>query len=160
VGLVLRWNLSGGGKVIRPLARVASGWIIGAMPPPRPLYRLNDVLAGPNVLSRVYVVEGEKAADAGKSIGLVTTTSAGGASADDQTDWSPLAGRDVVLLPDNDDAGRKYAAAVIAQLIRLTPLPTIRQLRLPDVREGGDLYDFVVLNEGQRRTKLSHRSNR
>ncbi len=147
VGLVLRWNLTGGGKDIRPLARVEAGWIIGAMPSPRVLYRLNDVLFGPNVLSRVYVVEGEKAADAGSSIGLVTVTSAGGASAAHLTDWSPLAGRDVVLLPDNDAVGRKYAATVVAQLLRLTPLPTIRQVRLPKLPEGGDLADFVAASK-------------
>ena len=46
------------------------------MPPPRPLYRLKDVLYGPNALSRVYVVEGEKAADAGSGLGLVTVAPA------------------------------------------------------------------------------------
>jgi hypothetical protein len=149
VGLTLRWNLAGGEKDIRPLARTTGGWIIGAMPSPRPLYRLGDVLNGANVLKRVYVVEGEKAADAGHAIGLITTTSAGGAAAAHLSDWSTLAGRDIVLLPDNDDAGRKYAAAVIAQLIRLTPLPTIRQVRLPDLREGEDLHDFIGIRDDQ-----------
>ena len=46
--------------------------------------------------------------------------SAGGAAAAHLTDWSPLAGRELVLLPDNDTAGRNYAAKVVAQLIRLT----------------------------------------
>ena len=89
-------------------------------------------------------MEGEKAADAGRRLGLVTTTSSGGAAAAHQTDWSPLAGRDVVVLPDNDEAGRKYAATVIAQLLQLRPLPTIRQVRLPDLAAGGDLDDFAA----------------
>ena len=149
VGLVLRWNVAGGGKDIRPLARLSAthggpGWIIGAMPPPRPLYGLRDLLAGPNALSRVYVVEGEKAADAGRRVGLLTVTSAGGASAAQQTDWSPLAGRDIVLLPDHDDPGRKYVQSVLSHLVRLTPLPTVRLVRLPALPEGGDLDDFVA----------------
>ena len=46
------------------------------------------------------------------ALGLLATTSAGGSQAARLTDWTPLAGRRVVLLPDNDDAGRKYAEAV------------------------------------------------
>jgi putative DNA primase/helicase len=97
-----------------------------------------------DVRARVYVVEGEKAADAGRRLGLVTTTSSGGAAAAHQTDWSPLAGRDVVIVPDNDDAGRKYAATVVAQLLRLRPLPKIRQLKLSGLPVGGDLHDLVA----------------
>ena len=149
VGMVLRWDTTQG-KAIRPLARVEGGWILGAMPTPRPLYALQDILPMPGTTNdeernrRVYVVEGEKAADAGRRLGLVCTTSSGGAAAAHQTDWSPLAGRDVVVLPDNDEPGRKYAAAVIAQLLQLRPLPTIRQLRLTGLAEGGDLDDFVA----------------
>ena len=54
-----------------------------------------------------------------------------------------------MLLPDNDTAGRNYAAKVVAQLIRLNPLPTIRQVRLPGLPEGGDLHDFVAAMEGR-----------
>jgi hypothetical protein len=149
VGLVLRWNVAGGGKDFRPLARLTAdnggpGWIIGAMPPPRPLYGLRELLAGPNAVARVFVVEGEKAADAGRRVGLLTVTSAGGASAAHQTDWSPLAGRDIVLLPDNDAPGQKYAQSVLSHLVRLSPLPTVRLVRLPDLPEGGDLDDFVA----------------
>ena len=99
VGLVLRWNVAGGGKEIRPLARVARRLDHRRNAAATTAVSLNDVLFGPNVLSRVYVVEGEKAADAGSSIGLVTTTSAGGASAAHQTDWSPLAGREWCSFP-------------------------------------------------------------
>lgn len=156
VGLVLRWNTPAG-KEIRPLARVefnaatgAGGWVIGAMPTPRPLYALRDIVPMPGTASdaertgRVYVVEGEKAADAGRRIGLVATTSSGGAAAAHLTDWSPLAGRDVVVLPDNDEPGRQYAATVVAQLLRLRPVPTIRQWKLTGLAVGGDLDDYIA----------------
>jgi hypothetical protein len=48
------------------------------------------------------------------------------------------------VLPDNDEPGRKYAATVIAQLVRLRPLPNIRKLQLPGLAAGGDLDDFVA----------------
>lgn len=71
---VVRWDADGG-KTIRPIARHADGWRIGAMPEPRPLYALPRLADG----SRIYVVEGEKCADAARGIGLVATTSTGGA---------------------------------------------------------------------------------
>ncbi len=45
VGVVVRWELSGGNKDIRPASRHGDGWRIGGMPEPRPLYGLPD-LAG------------------------------------------------------------------------------------------------------------------
>ena len=86
------------------------------MTAPRPLYRLVELLASSG---RVYVVEGEKAADAVASLGLVATTSAGGAKAAAKTDWSPLAGRKVVILPDNDAPGEAYAAEIVRLLSSL-----------------------------------------
>jgi putative DNA primase/helicase len=62
VGVVVRWNRPDGGKDILPVSKTAGGWIVGGMPEPRPLYRLPELLARPG--ERVYVAEGEKAADA------------------------------------------------------------------------------------------------
>jgi hypothetical protein len=49
----------------------------------------------------------------------VVTTSSGGGQAATKTDWSPLAGRSVLIWPDNDEAGLKYAVAVATILIGL-----------------------------------------
>ena len=110
VGWILRWD-GPDGKIIRPVSRRADGtWALAAMPAPRPAYRLPELLARPT--EPVVVVEGEKAADAAARCGLLSTTSAGGAYAAAKTDWSPMAGRRVVVVPDHDDAGRQYAADV------------------------------------------------
>ena len=100
------------GKAYRPFHPTNHRWSVGDPPSPLPLYRLPD-LAGHD---RVFVVEGEKCADAMWSIGLPATTSAHGAKGAKKTNWSPLIGHDVVILPDNDTAGRKYAQAVAAIL--------------------------------------------
>ena len=143
VGLVVRWD-GPTGKVIRPLARHAEGWRVGAMPSPRPLYRLPELAAA----RRVIVCEGEKAADAARSLGFTATTSAGGAQAAEKADWRPLAGKEVWLFPDNDPAGRKYAGAVAGLLAGLTPAPAVRVLDLaehaPQLPEGGDLADVLA----------------
>lgn len=147
VGLVLRWDRPDGKKDIRPVSRKAdgSGWIIGGMPETRPLYGLPDLLATP-AGSRVFVVEGEKAADAARAVGLPATTSPHGSKSAGKADWSPLAGRDVVILPDHDQAGERYAADV-ARLARASGAASVRVVRLadlwPEMPEGGDIADLL-----------------
>lgn len=137
-GVVVRWDKLSG-KDIRPVSRHVDGWHIGAMPDPRPLYHLPDLAAS----QRVLVCEGEKAADAAKSLGFTATTSAGGAQAASKTDWRPLASKEVWILPDNDSPGRKYADSVAGILVKLTPAPVIRIVELPDLPDGGDIVDWI-----------------
>lgn len=139
VGVVVRWNLPGGKKDIRPVARVGDEWIVGGMPEPRPLYGLPD-LAGAAI---VFVCEGEKAADAARSLGLVATTSPHGAASASKADWRPLAGKQVVILPDNDPPGRKYADAVAGLVANLTPAPVVKVVELPGLPDHGDLVEWI-----------------
>jgi hypothetical protein len=139
VGAIVRWDTPDG-KDIRPVSRHGDGWIIGGMPEPRPLYRLPDLADA----KQVYVVEGEPAAEAARSLGLTATTSPHGSKSPGKADWSPLAGKDVVILPDNDLPGRSYADAVAAILGRLKPAPTVKVVDLPDLPEHGDIADWVA----------------
>jgi 5S rRNA maturation endonuclease (ribonuclease M5) len=140
IGLVVRWDLPDGGKDIRPVSLHDDGWHIKGMPEPRPLYCLPE-LAGS---SRVYVCEGEKAADAVRSLGLVATTSPNGSNSANKVDWSPLAGKEIILLPDNDPPGQKYADAVCAILSKLSPAPVVKVVELPNLPHQGDAHDFVA----------------
>jgi len=162
VGVVVRWNLADGGKDVRPVSRragAAGGWTISAMPEPRPLYHLPDLLARPG--ERVYITEGEKCSDAVAGLELLATTSAGGAKAADKSDWTPLAGREVVILPDHDEAGQKYAGDVAGILAKLTPPATVHVVRLPDawpdLAAHGDVADVVEAGEdaGSIKAKLA-----
>jgi len=137
-GLVVRWDKPNG-KESRPIAQRAGGWHIAAMAEPRPLYRLPEVRNAP----RVIVTEGEKCADAARSLGFVATTSAGGSQAAKKTDWRPLAGREVWILPDHDEPGRKYAETVAGILVKLTPAPVVRIVSLPGLPEHGDIVDWI-----------------
>lgn len=146
VGLVIRWNTPDG-KDVRPVSLKAdgSGWIIGGMPTPRPLYGLPDLLAT-KPGDRVYVTEGEKAADAARAVGLLATTSPHGSKSADKADWSPMAGRDVVILPDHDEAGERYADDV-ARLATAAGAKSVRVVRLvalwAGMPKGGDMADLV-----------------
>jgi hypothetical protein len=102
-------------KTFRPIHRNGAGWSIGDPPGPLPLYRGDDLPAdGP-----IIVCEGEKCADAARSVGLPAVTSAHGSKSPHRTDWQPLAGREIIILPDNDDTGREYARKVAAILTAL-----------------------------------------
>jgi len=85
MGVIVRWDKAGG-KDIRTVVRCRDGWTIGGMPKPRPLYGLPDLRGA----DRVFITEGEKAADAARAIGLTATTSAHGSQSPDKTDWTPL----------------------------------------------------------------------
>lgn len=134
-----RWDLPNGKKTCRPVFNTASGWQVGDPPGLLPLYRMPDLQSA----ERVFVVEGEKCVEAARSIGLVTTTSSHGSACAERSDWSPLAGKNVVLLPDNDPAGEVYAAEVHAVLIGLDPPARVRIVRLPGLPPKGDLFDYV-----------------
>ena len=124
VGVVCRWDYDPDPaereprkrKEIVPAVPDGIGWQWKAMPAPRPLYGLLSVLAEPS--KPVLIVEGEKTADAARDIvdGYVVVTWAGGSSAINQTDWTPLIDREVVIWPDHDEAGTKAAANISAKL--------------------------------------------
>lgn len=135
-------------KQYRPAAHGSSRWGMPAgfdAPGSRPLYALADLHAAPADVD-LFVVEGEPAADALRGQGAVATTSSGGAAAPERTDWSPLAGRRVVIWPDHDEAGRRYAARVAELLRALEPPPTVSWIDVTalDLPAGGDAADWVA----------------
>ena len=110
---------------------------------PYPLYQLPDLLERGG--APVLIVEGEKAADAAQELfsEYVVTTSMGGNVRASETDWRALAGRDVVIWPDADPAGIKYAAAV-HRLALDAGAAIARVLELPGtLPEKWDLADPV-----------------
>jgi hypothetical protein len=141
VGSVIRWRGRGGKKKIRPISLHADGWRLEQMAEPRPLYMIECVLQTPG--SALVVAEGEKCVHAlSFGLGLRATTSSGGSNAASKTDWSTLAGREVAILPDADDAGRKYADEVAAILLGLNPPATVRVVELDGLEPGGDVADL------------------
>lgn len=111
-----------------------------AAPNPRPLYNQPALVK----VKTVVLVEGEKAADALISVGIVATTAMNGASAPtDKTDWSPLAGKHVVIWPDNDQAGKDYAKAA-AQACVAAKAESVEILIIPShLPEKWDAADAV-----------------
>jgi uncharacterized protein (DUF927 family) len=136
-----RWNEADGKKTFRPVSWCeGEGWAFAAWPDHRPLYRLPELAAATN--APVVVCEGEKAADAATAIfpQSIVATSSGGAGAAAKTDWTPLAGRRILIWPDNDAAGQKYAeqvAHILAPLDCAVSIIDAKALAALDPRHGG-----------------------
>ena len=110
---------------------------------PRPLYNLEELANADD--GAVLVVEGEKTADAARDLitSHTVTTWHGGAKAIARTDWTPLAGRDVVLWPDADPPGLE-AVDAIARELRCIGAKSVRIVNLPDgLPKGWDLADDI-----------------
>lgn len=143
VGVVCRWNLPDGNKTFGQVSRVDSGWICGAMPEPRPLLGLPEVLQA----ETIFICEGEKVAEAiVKRLGLTATSPSQGAKSPHLSDWSVLDGKKVIILPDNDPAGEGFAAKVAGLVGYHSPSAEISIKKLPDLPEKGDAYDWLQAN--------------
>ena len=137
-----------GGKQFRPwdvLARKVRA------PDPRPLYNRPLIKAADEVI----LVEGEKAAAALIEQGICATTAMNGASVPvEKTDWSPLKSKRVLIWPDRDEPGWRYALAA-AQAVLEAGAAAVSVLRPPDekpdkwdaadaVTEGMDIAAFIA----------------
>lgn len=100
-------------------------------------YRLPELLAS---IGPVFVTEGEKDADRLASLGLVATCNSGGAGKFG-ADLAPyFDGRRVVILQDNDLAGREHAQDVRRKLGKVADCAI---LALPDLPPKGDVSDWL-----------------
>jgi putative DNA primase/helicase len=125
------------------------GWIWNLKGVRRVLYGLPDLIAA-DPDATVWIVEGEKDRDRLKSLGLVSTCNPMGAGKwrDEYSDF--LAGRDCVVIEDNDDPGRKHAEEVCQSLSGKAR--SLRKLSFPDLPEHSDVSDW--LDAGHDETEL------
>lgn len=119
----------------------------------RVLYHLPEIVeAGPD--SFVFVVEGEKDADRMKADCMLATTCPQGAGKWDKCDLSPLHGRHVVLVPDNDAKGIEHMRGMAEALDGKAA--SVRVLQLPDLPDKGDVSDwFNVGHDGEELVRLA-----
>lgn len=112
----------------------------------RVLWLLRDVMEA----QTVFIVEGEKCAmalnsallEAGKHGDYVATTSPQGkGNWDKLSDIEALKDKRVIVLPDNDKDGHKYAADVCRSTVGIAQ--RVQVLTLPDLPAKGDIADFL-----------------
>lgn len=107
----------------------------------RPLYNIPGILKS----DKVILVEGEKCAEALIEKGITATTAMSGANATfDKTDWSPLKGKHVIIWPDNDEPGKKYAENTSKKLLDFG-VASLIVLKVPqDKPKGWDAADCIL----------------
>ena len=146
VGIVARFDNDNGKQVV-PFFKPGAGGRFKSGGPASPVLYGAERLNGHKALA--LVVEGEKAAAALHSIGLLGVSAQGGANKAASGAWDALLGvPGVVFLPDNDLPGLRYcqdaAAALAALATPETPLPEMRLLRLPGLPDKGDVCDWIA----------------
>lgn len=116
------------------------GWTWSLRDVRRVLYCLPELVEQ----ERAFWCEGEKDVDTLRGRGLVATTSMGGVGGwrDDYAEQLVKLGvLELVILPDHDEPGEKYAATVAAAC--LAAGLRVKVLRLPDLPPKGDVTDWL-----------------
>ena len=138
IAVVYRYDPPGRKKEFRPWDAKRRKM---APPDPRPLYNQPGLVTA----SQAVLVEGEKCAQALIDAGFNATTAMHGANAPvDKTDWSPLAGKAVLIWPDRDKPGWEYGAQA-AQAVLSAGAKTCHILYPPEeAAEGWDAADAIA----------------
>lgn len=142
---IIRQRSGTTGKIVRPERA-------GTLPELRPLWTPPGVSQPISAAATVHLTEGEKAADALARLGAeCVATWPGGTGGVRKADLSPLAGKHVVIVPDNDEAGQK-CAATLAQRVFEAGAASVQTRRVPDTMndpadlwvQGGSLDDLTA----------------
>lgn len=136
----------------------AGGWVWSMKNVRRVLYRLPEVISAVRQCEPVYFVEGEKDANNLVSLGVCGTSASGGAKAPWQQDYTEaLQGADVVIMPDNDEPGRKFARAIIDAISNVA-----RSIKVCDVAKADaeckDVSDFLAAHGPEKTRTLLARA--
>jgi len=106
-------------------------------------YRLPELLIDVAAGKTILIPEGEKQVDFLRSWGFAATCNAMGTGKWKGDHSEFLRGAEVVILPDNDEAGRDHANKVAASLIAVGA--TVRVLELPGLGPKGDILDWAKI---------------
>ena len=110
-------------------------------------YNLPALLDAKTAGRNVFLVEGEKAADAIKSIGMIATTAHTGAGSWPAAITEYFAGAQVIIVPDNDVPGWQYAYKAAEAI-----LPIVKSLKVVDLGlqgQGDDAFEFIEAGGGR-----------
>jgi len=134
-------------KWIRPMKLEQNRYSFGepSFPNGKPLYNLKSLTSKLN--DPIIICEGEWCADHLKKAGILATTS-GSADSADKADWSPLTNRDLLIWPDNDEAGRRYANTVANHLNVVNAHYEIIDASQLNLNEKGDAVNWLANKTG------------
>jgi hypothetical protein len=125
-------------KFIQERSDGQGGWVPGLNGQRTVPYRWPELAKYPD--ATVFICEGEKDADRVASLGACATTISGSAKWTEET-VAALAGRDCLILEDNDETGRAKALAAAHALYEQAK--SVRIVRFPSLEEHGDVSDWL-----------------
>lgn len=111
-------------------------------------YRLEEVF----LADEVFLVEGEKDVETLRCVDIVASTNAGGAGGWQKEFGEYFRGKTVVILPDQDEPGYKWAGRVLSDLYGI--VGSLKRVDLPGLEfgSGADVTDW--LNTGHTKREL------
>lgn len=119
------------------------GWAYKLNGVARVPFRLPEVLAKPDDI--LLIVEGEKDVEAAERLGFLATTNAGGAGGwSDELSDALGQRRLVVIIADNDEAGRKRERQVARSVSRVCDDVRVVRVYDDESRKGYDLSDWIA----------------
>ena len=126
----------------RPLPEGGWSWSIKGVR--RVLYRLPEVLEAVAKGEDIFICEGEKDVEAARAIGLVATCNAMGADNGAGNKWMSefgaiFKGANVIVVPDQDEAGKRHADWVLSTLDGHA-----KNLGIANPKVGKDLSDWLA----------------
>ncbi len=105
-------------------------------------------LPGVNKAEIVYIVEGEKKADLLNSWDLCSTSLDSGSNSKlSESMIEHLSGKNIIILPDNDTAGRIYRDMLTSGL--QCKVASLKVIDLPGLSEKGDIIDWKDAGNGK-----------
>ncbi|MBC8393393.1 MAG: hypothetical protein H8E17_12610 [Deltaproteobacteria bacterium] len=108
----------------------------GVIPLP---YHINNVIDN----KTIYITEGEgKCDDLINNFNLPATTFHGGAGKFWPEVLPYFKGKHIILLPDNDDPGKKHMARLAGEFVKTAA--SVKILELPDLKPKGDVSDWIA----------------
>lgn len=131
-----RVEFDNGTKSFKMLHAAGKDWVYGKGQVRFPPYRFAHWKNSPIV----FLVEGEKCVEAAESLGAMATCIPGGAKAW-TADWAKwFDGKEVFIVPDNDEPGKQFARAAYADLSNITQCAI---LELPELGPKEDIVEWI-----------------
>lgn len=140
-----RIDYEDGSKEVIPMLYNGEKWYSKALPENRYLYNLDKIVDNPD--KTVIIAEGCKTADAVATYfpNYVSTTWQGGSNATSKTDWAPLFGRKVIIVPDADEPGRKAANKIADKLTKQgSHVRLVTTTSMEEIKKGWDIADALA----------------
>ncbi len=143
---------NGQGKKQLPQAQWKQGkWVYnldGVKRDDIPIYRYTQIKKALANHEKIFVVEGEKCADALWKLGLPATTNIGGGKKWNASDTQDLTGAHLVLCPDRDKPGVEHMLRIAedfpnAQWLYAPPSDFFWQTKNLSTSKGLDIYDWI-----------------